>query len=243
MALRSSSTNSGSSATPAATVPTGVATDDIIIVVVGIDSSSAAFDSGDLPAGFTEFNETHITTDGHTAWIGWKRATGADSGSYTFGNVGASADWIAQAAAFSGRHTTDAPACSTTAVSNANNRTPITITANGVTALDNDDLIWASVPDVDTASDGNGHTAPTNYVEKQDAENVWANLSIATRENVAAGATGSIAGTFVTSTGTTDVGWAAWLARIPIAAAAAGQPTMKRGGGVAFMPHAGPGVW
>lgn len=195
--------------------PAGVTTNDIVIIAVGFDATAAAFDPADLPSGFTELAETDITADGHTAWIGWKRAGGSEPGTYTFGDVGATADWVCQAFAFSGRHLTNPPVASTTNVQNTGQSSPVTVSANGVTALDGDDLLWISVPDVTSSGAANGHTAPTNYTEQEDAENLWANLSGATRLNVSAGATGTISGTLALSQDL--AGWAAWLIRIPLA--------------------------
>lgn len=217
MAYRDSTTNSGSSNAPSVAVPSGVAIGDIVILVATIDASAANFQAGDWPTGFTELQEADVTTDGHSAAIGWKRLTAADSGSYTFGNVGASADWIAQAYAFSGRHATNPPVA-TVNVQNTGQTSPNTVTATGVTAVEGDDLLWVSAPDVTGSGDGTGHTAPTDFTEREDAENLWSNLSGATRDDVAAGATGNISGTF---THNNTAGWAAFLVRIPEGGAAA----------------------
>lgn len=218
MAYRDSTSATGNNSTPSVGVPAGVQANDIVIIAISYDMQTAAVDPGDLPSGFTELDETDITADGHTGWIGWKRLTGADSGTYDFGSVGTAADWVCQAFAFSGRHLSNPPVASTVNVQNTAQSSPVTVTANQVTALDEDDLLWISVPDVTSSGAGNGHTAPTNYTEQEDAENLWANLSGAVRENVSAGATGSISGTFNLSQDT--AGWAAWLIRIPKAAAA-----------------------
>ncbi len=218
MAYRDSTSATGNSATPSVAVPAGVAADDIVIIAISYDLTAAAVDPADLPTGFTELAETDITADGHTAWVGWKRLTGADAGSYTFGSLGSAADWVCQAFAFSGRHTTNPPVVSTTAVQNTAQSPPVTITANGVTAVAGDDLLWVSVPDVTSSGSGNGHTAPASYTEAEDAELAWSNLSGAYRLNVSAGATGTVAGTFAMSADT--AGWAAWLIRIPEAGAA-----------------------
>jgi hypothetical protein len=215
VAYRDSTTNSGSSATPSVAVPAGVQAGDIVIVAVGIDATAAAFDPADLPTGFTELAETDITLDGHTGWVGWKRLSGADAGSYTFGNVGASGDWVCQAIALSGRHATNPPVASATATgSDTTSADPAAIAANGVTAVTGDDLVWVSVPDVNASGTGNGHTPPASFTEAEDAENLWANLSIAYRENVAAGATGTVTGSFAF---TASTGWATWLVRVPAA--------------------------
>jgi hypothetical protein len=211
------STNAtGNSATPSVAVPTGVQADDIVIISSGIDLSTAAFDPADLPTGFIELAETAITADSHKAWVGWKRLTGADAGTYTFGNVGGIADWVCQAFAFRGRHLTDPPVVSATNVQNTPQSPPVTISANGVTAVLGDDLLWISVPDVTSSGSGNGHTPPSTYTEAEDGELAWSNLSGAYKLNVAAGATGTISGTFAMSADT--AGWAAWLVRIPLAA-------------------------
>jgi hypothetical protein len=215
MAYVDSTNATGNGSTPSVAVPAGVAAGDIVILACAIDVQAAVFDTGDWPSGFTELAETDITADGHTAAVGWKRLTGADGGTYDFGNLGASGDWVCQAFAFSGRHASNPPVISTTNVQNTAQSSPVTVSANGVTAVDGDDLLWISAPDVTSSGAGNGHTAPASYTEREDAENLWANLSGATRENVSAGATGTVSGTFALSQDT--AGWAAWLIRIPLA--------------------------
>lgn len=233
MAYIDSTTNQGQSATPSVAVPTGMAAGYEVILACAIDALDAAFDVGDWPTGFTELGEVDLTGDGHSFALGWKRLTGADSGSYTFGSLTAgSPGWVCQAIAFSGRHDTDPPTISTIATNNSANASPVTITANGVTALDGDDLLWIGAPDVRAAGIGNGMTAPSGYTEKEDQESTtdggWANLSMAIKENVSAGATGSVSGSFALTSGSS--GWAAALVRIPAAAAGGG-------GGGAFPHH------
>lgn len=219
MAYRSSSTNSGASATPSVGVPAGVQAGDIVIVTINIDATGAAVDPADLPASFVELAETDITFDGQTAWVGYKRLTGADAGSYTFGNVNATADWVCQAYAFSGRHATNPPVVSTTAVLNTGGGgTSVSVTANGVTAVAGDDLLWICSPDVNATGAGNGTTPPATFTEAQDAENLWANSSGAYKDNVSAGATGTVSGTF---NYTSNAGYAAWLIRVPVGSVAA----------------------
>lgn len=220
MAFRSSSTNSGNSDTPSVAVPAGVQIGDIVHLFCSIDTEAAVFDPADYPTDFVELHDVNLTLDGHSVSLSWKRLTAADAGTYQFGNLGASGDWICQAAAHSGRHATDPPV-STVNTDNNNNTGPnITVTATGLDAEDGDDLLWGSAPDVTLNGVGNGHTPPTDFTEREDAELQWTNMSIATRDNVSAGATGNIAGTFaITGNG---AGWAAVLVRIPAEAAAPG---------------------
>jgi len=227
MAYRDSTTASGNSDTPSVSVPAGVASGDIVVLVAAIDASAAVFDTGDYPSGFTELHDVDVTFDGHSVSVSWKRLTGSDAGSYTFGALGASGDWICQAYAFSGRDPSNPPT-STSNIQNSSQSSPVTVTATGVTALDQDDLLWISAPDVNLNDVGTGHTAPSGYSEKEDAENAWSNLSGATKENVSAGATGSVSGTFTMSGN--NCGWAAFLIRIPADTGPAGGYILQEDG-------------
>lgn len=215
MAYRDSTTAGGWTTTPSVAVPSGVQSGDIVILVACVDATASDFETADWPTGFTELADVDITTEGQSAAIGWKRLTESDSGSYTFGAIHASAqDWVCQAFAFSGRHATDPPVA-TSAINNSSNSSPVTVTATGVTAVTGDDILWVSAPDVSASGIGNGHTAPTDYTEKEDAEYNLSNISGAVRENVSAGATGDISGTLTLTSGA--AGWAAFLVRIPAA--------------------------
>jgi len=219
MAYRSSSSGQGHSDTPSTTVPTGVATDDIVILTASSDSQSASF-TGKWPTGFTELFDSDCSADGQSGGVAWKRLTGADSGSYTLSALSASADWVCQAAAFSGRHTTTAPT-GTFAGQNTGQSSPVSINATGFTASAGDDACWIGLPDVTTSGIGNGMAPPTNYTERQDAEEAWTNLSIATRDNLGAGATGTVTGTFSLTSGTS--GWMAYLIQLPAAPGGGGS--------------------
>ncbi len=222
MAFRSSSTGSGGVVVdPSVAVPAGVAANDIVILVATVDNGAVVFDTGDWPTGFTELSEVGMTLDGHRAAIGWKRLTGADTGTYQFGSLGAGGDWVCQAFAFSGRHATDPPTL-TTNTSNASNASPVSVNASTITAVSGDDLLWVSAPDVNASGIATGHTAPTDYVERQDVENAWTNLAGASRDNVSAGATGTVTGTLTLASGAS--GWTAWLVRIPSDSAVAPVP-------------------
>jgi hypothetical protein len=215
MAVRNSTSNSGSSNTPAATVPSGAASGDIAVILVTIDSNSADFAQGTWPSGFTRLDEVLTsTTDGMSSAIGWKRLSAGDAGSYTFAAVGGSGDWVAQCALFSGRHASNNPVASTLAQQTTGQNSPVSIAANGVTAVLGDDLLWCSTPDTTDPSTSTGHTPPAGFAELQDAQSAWATASMAAAENVVAGATGTVTGSFSMS-GITQAGWGAWLIRIP----------------------------
>ena len=207
-----STTNSGGSGTtPYTAVPTGVQADDIVLLIVAVDDKTEDLTSL-WPSGFTQLYNSNITApDGQTAAIGWKRLTGADSGSYTFtGDM--LWEWVCQAIALRGRHLTDPPVA-TENLNEDSNSSPVSIVATGVTALAGDDLVWVSAPDVSGSGYGNLHDNITNYTEVQDVENGWANLCIKYRLNVSAGATGDISGNFNLSSG--SAGYIAYLVRVP----------------------------
>lgn len=226
MAYVDSTIATGTSNTISVAVPTGVQADDIVIIGFGLDNQSAAVNAGDPPTSFTELAENDNTLDGHTSWIGWKRLTGADSGTYSFGNVDNSGQaWVCVAVAFRGRDTTNPPVVGTTGSSNAANGNPVSVNAPGVTAVDGDDLLWFGSADVNATGIGNGYTAPSGYIEAEDGELTFSDVSIAYKENVSAGATGTVTGTLALTSG--GSGWTSWLVRIPAAA----------GGGGATLPH------
>lgn len=219
MAYRSSSISSATGGTRTSltvAVPAGVQADDIVFLIGNHDGNTGSFT---WPAGFTQLDSSALASpDGQLSAVAWKRLTGADSGTYTvsFGDTFA----MVIAVAFSGRHTTDAPTNSK-ATSTSNNSSPVTVTASTVTAVAGDDLLWISAPDI-AGSSATSHTPPSGYTERQDGQDVWSVVSAATLDNVSAGATGSVAGSFTGQSG----GWTAYLIRIP--AAAGGGTTTRR---------------
>jgi hypothetical protein len=219
MAYRNSFSNNGNSATPSVTV-SGVQTDDIALITITYDDASASVDPADLPSGVVELSEADNTTDGQTQWVGYKRCAGGETG-FTFGSVGSASDWICQCVLFSGRHTTNPPVVSTVSQSEAiTSGTAGNVVANGVTALSGDDLAFVGLLDPHVSDPTSSFTAPTSpvtFTERQDATRAFCGATLATADNVSAGATGTVAGT-ATFNGT-DSGYTAWLVRVPAAAA------------------------
>lgn len=192
-------------------VPAGAAANDIGIISVTIDDVDATM----TVTGFTALGTvSHPTLDGQSTGIFWKRLTGADSGNYTgtFGMAGVTNSWIVEAVLLSGRHLTDPPV-HTQATNSTGNTSPVSINATTITALLNDDLIWIGSPDVSVSGAANVFTQPTGYTTLESAENAFSNLYTASKEAVAAGATGTVTGTITLTSGTS--GWSAFLIRIP----------------------------
>lgn len=221
MAYRSSSANHGVGGAISTPVPAGVQADDIVLLVVSVDDTSADFTTL-FPAGFTMLKQDQPALDGQKVALGWKRLTGADSGSYTFGGSN-SAQWACSAYAFSGRDTGNPPVCSASNVNSAGISSGGNVSANGVSALAGDDLAWIVGFDVG-AGTLSSHTlnAPGTYTIRQDDANPdWSWTGGASKDNVGAGATGTVTGT-ATFAGPSSVGYAAYLVRIPAAAGGGG---------------------
>lgn len=219
MAFRSSTNAVGTAvATINIAVPASAATDDIAILVVNIDGTGHGTIT--WPSGFTLLdNSTVASPDGHTQACAWKRLTGADSGNYTVSWTGSN-DVVGQCDLFSGRHTSNPPVVSVATDTTANS-SPISVNATGVTAVAGDDLMWIGGLDATSNVHSPSCAPPSTFTERQDSVNLWATLSNATKDNVSAGATGTITGVY---TETVTAGWLAHLVRIPAAGGAAAAP-------------------
>jgi hypothetical protein len=185
--------NGVTSASAAVPVPSGVAANDIVLIHLHIGSATAPTV---LPSGFAEVVPTG--TQFTTGTVGgircyWKRATGADSGTYDF-TFGSSVNKSGVATRYPGCIATGTPYDAGTGApvvavrSSAGSTTP----AVSLTTLDVDRLIvWAG------EAEGLGAwTPPTGYTERVDTTR---DLSIATVAKATAGTTGSVTGTSTAS--------------------------------------------
>lgn len=197
----------------AAAAPAGFVANDILILVLSSDANSS---TASPPSGFTQLaKDTWTTPDGQVAVIWWKRAVGSDS--LTVTGMISNASKLLRCFAWSGRHTTNPPVISTSALNQSSNASPTTLTANGVTALSGDDLFWLGALDVTVASATNTFIQPTGYTSQGSSVDTADNFDViaaATKDNVAAGATGTVSGT-LTHSG--SAGWDAYVIRIPSA--------------------------
>lgn len=224
MAFRVSSSNIGNGFTLSTSVPAGIASGDQILLFGTTNRPDESF-TGKWPTGFSNGQTTATGgPDGQTGGWGYKFATGSESGTFTLSNMTNDADWCCGCIVFSGRHASNPPVGSTPATDETGQTTPVSVTANGLTAESGDDLCMLSFPDVEIAGAGLGHTAPTNYTERIDVEQAFSNMGAFTRDNVSAGSTGNITATFTLTTAA--AGHIAYLIRCP--AAAGGAPPPKR---------------
>lgn len=182
----------GSGTSAAIAVPSGVTADQVILAMLYIESTAAVTP----PAGFTEAGASPISATGpgaHTLRVFWKRASGSDSGTYSFTWTG-SAYREGSAQRYTGCITSGNPLDTGAGAPNSAQRssdattTPaVSLTTQGADRL----LVWAG-----TNFTGGAWTPPTSFTERADA---GADLSVATLAQAAAGATGSVIGTCASS--------------------------------------------
>lgn len=183
-AFQTAGTLSGVAATSALVpVPSGVAANDIIVVWLYKENANAVTP----PSGFTQ-KASQAATD-HSAYLFWKRATGADSGTYSFSWTGS--NWReADSLRISGCITTGDPFDTGTGavVTNVNNTAGTASPAVSLTTTDVDRLlVWGA-----TSFAGGAWTPPGTFTERTD---ISSDTTTATKTLAVAGASGSISGT------------------------------------------------
>jgi hypothetical protein len=168
--------NRTSSAIP---VPASVASGDLIIV--GIYMESGGTPTG-VPTGFTQLGSVFVTgANGFRAY--WKRATGADTGTYTFTHASETTAGIAF-------RVTGVPASGTPlellGTGTANNTNPPSA-ITGTTTASNELLVYLGFQNSFQSS---VWTPPTGFTEQTDNSG-W---EISTKTQASAGSTGSVQG-------------------------------------------------
>ena len=223
MAKVSSTQNNGSSATPTVSVPASAAANQIAIAILTTDQFIDV--STLFPSGFT-FGEQVSFQDSELAW-GWKRLSGADSGTYTWGNLGASHSYATVCALFDGRDTGNPPVGATGATGLTPTLSPLSPASNAVTALTGDDLVFAQTFDwaVNWAAVTWGNPAGFSALENFDGSTgaVFHPMGSSYKENVSSGSTSATGSATWTDGGTLTARWGAYLIRIPAGASAAGN--------------------
>jgi hypothetical protein len=164
-------------------VPAGVANNKILLVHFYLEPTVTI--TG-LPSGFTEVG-SGISNSAHGQRVFWKRATGADSGTYTFTH---GSTWTeAAATSYTGATLTGSPIDTTGTAQRGTSGTvtpPVSLTTTGSDRL----IVWGGT--VTFASGTGGWTPPSGYTERVDAA---LELSVATLAQPVAGSTGAITGT------------------------------------------------
>lgn len=199
----------GTASTASFAVPASVASLDIIVVVFFLDGSNTVTA---YPSGFAEAENSPVTLPAgggqHSLHVVWKRATGADSGTYDF--TFASSTYREGAAhRYTGAVTSgtpfDSPTGSASDTANATTTPPVSTTTLGADRL----LLFAG-----TDWAGGSWTPPTGYAERMDS-----GVGLVTLDDLAQATAGSSGNISATSTGSNKR--AAWIGGLIPAGAAA----------------------
>ena len=210
MARRSSSTTTfTATSTFAATAPAGVTAGDYLVACLVQDRNTPVITP---PSGWTSRGVTNqALPDGNHISIYTKVAAGGDSYTWTSDSTN---DAIIQVYALTGRAST-APTVGTTTANTTANATPVTVTLTGLTAVDQDDVLYFNTLDLTVGADVWASTAPTSYTEFHDVSSGnFAYLSSGIREAVSAGATGNLSITATRTSGSGAAGWAGFTVAV-----------------------------
>lgn len=170
-------------------VPSGVVAGDIVLVHLYVEALAAAITP---PTGFSEITFTPAPGGFGTAgWdsmqrVYWKRATGADTGTYTFAHPSV---WTSGAATrYSGCVATGTPVEVLGSAWRASDAT-VTPAVSGTTLGANRLLVWGGLSGLSVS-----WAPPAGFTERFDSGGTG-EIGVATLAQLAAGATGSLTGT------------------------------------------------
>lgn len=216
MAFRSSAAASSNTGGAITATPTGVAAHDYLCGMMIRDNTSGAVS---VPTAWNAALVITGTADGQLYNFSDKNdASGADAFQWNT-NDGNSASLVNSA--FSGRDNTT-PRSTTIVQTNNNslNASPISASFSGITALNADDIAVFMGTDQNTQTATWTFSTISGYTERQDGQPVdWCSgIALDTRDNVSAGATGSLASTITRATGTGSAGYAGFVVAIKSAA-------------------------
>lgn len=221
MAFRSAAaTNQGASVASsiAATMPTGYQSGDVLLAFVNWDDLGAVITA---PSGWTTV-ATQINLsgpDGESLAIYQKVATGSEGTTQTWTNNTHAVSVVI--GAWTGRSTTALTSANAASTSNTtSNTSPISASYTGITASNSDDL--ALFMGVDPTAGGAtwSFSTVTGFTAGASTSAAYPDTALQYKDNVSAGATGSLATTITRTSGTGNAGYGGFLVRIPIVIAA-----------------------
>lgn len=211
----------GTAATINFAVPASVAAGDIIVAVLFIDGSTVTV-SG-LPTGFAHAEGSPVIQGSgatqHSLNVMWKRATGADTGTYDF-TLSGSIYRAGAALRYTGAAATGNPWDSPTSTATDPTATTTTPAVNVTTAGPDRLLIFAG-----SDWSGGAWTPPTSFTERMDAGDEV--HTAADLVQTAAGASGNVSATCANAGS-----HAAWLGALQPATAAAPPPQPLKPAGI-----------
>jgi len=191
--------------TPAFAVPASVASGDIIVVAFFADVSTTTISA--FPSGFAAAENSPRTINAGGAGncalhVAWKRATGADSGTYGF-TLSASVFVYGNAVRYTGCVASGNPWDSPTSAADGGSTGSTTTPDVNVTTADVDRILFFA--GVNVAGDGGTWTAPSGFSQRQGGASTT-NCEISDKVQAAQGASGN---THATNTLSGTVG--AWM--------------------------------
>jgi hypothetical protein len=201
--------------------PPGVQEDDIVIMVVLADDNHTVTDAAD---GFTVGGRIAAGGSYAAQWLR-KVAGASEPATYTYSQDFNCAK-TAYTMAFSGRNTSAPITASQSTTLSSPASSPISVGLAGVAAAAGDDIIHFGMIRPTTGGDTWGSAPPTNFDERAEDPRAFRSAFINTRDNVSAGATGTITGTATIVSGTDTGAFAGWV--IALAQAAAFKPAWAR---------------
>lgn len=213
----------GSTSPAAVPVPTGVVANSIILVGIYVEPSGQSITP--LPSGFAEAPDSPATVTGtqpHALHMYWKRATGADSGTYDFtmaGNTFRGAFAMRIDNAVTSGNPFDVTNSAVLTTTTGNDTPAVTDTTTDTNRL----WVWAG-----TNFNGGNCTTVTGFTERLDPGGIC--IAVDTKQEPTIAGSGSLVGTW-----TTTGSHAAWLgALLPavtgggVGAAGTMSPTLKK---------------
>lgn len=215
-AFRSSANSSGDANAITVTAPAGVADNDVLLAYCAHDG--APTDTITFPAGWTLLDSAgQAAPDGQNAQLFWKLAA-SEPASYSVTYSRSGRQIACTVGAWSGRDTTPVFSFHTITQETTGSASPLSISSSTGTASSGDDIAFWIDPDAVTSGDWS-LTQPAGYTNQ--GENnlaTYGNLALATKNNVGAGAVGSLTATY--TNGAITSGWTTVVVAIKAAAVA-----------------------
>lgn len=190
--------HAATTSTPAFAVPASVASGDIIVVAFFADVSTTTIST--FPTGFAAAENSPRTVNAggagnHAIHVAWKRATGADTGTYTF-TLSASVFVYGNAVRYTGAVASGNPWDSPTAAGDGGNTGSTTTPDIAVTTAGPDRMLFFAGSNF--GGDTGTWTAPTGFSERQGGANTT-NLEISDKVQAAQGGSGNTHATLTVS--------------------------------------------
>lgn len=220
MAFRSAAYAGSDSGGDLTATPAGVQVNDYL---GGLGVTDLSGDPVTNATGWTErANIDQGTPDSNSGRYLDKIAAGGDDFTWTFpANEGAMT-----VGAWSGRNTSAPRTATQTTINTSANATPVSASFTGVTAVNGDDIAVFMETDETVVGNDWNYSTITNYTERIDDTSIsFITLGLQTRDNVSAGATGSLATTITRTVGSGDTGYAGIV--VAIANAPGGDAVLR----------------